>query len=85
MVRGIKFVGIPVRDQDVSLKFYTEALNLKVVTDQPFTDRQRWIELLIPGAETGLVSTRPKVTRGASESFSQLPFGVTTCSQPPKC
>jgi len=25
MVRGIKFVGIPVRNQDVSLKFYTEA------------------------------------------------------------
>jgi catechol 2,3-dioxygenase-like lactoylglutathione lyase family enzyme len=79
MVRGIKFVGIPVRDQDVSLKFYTQARGLKVVTDQPFTDPQRWIELLIPGAE------RQKVTRGASASFSPLPSGVTTCSQPPKC
>ena len=54
MVRGIKFVGVPVHNQDVSLKFYTEALGLKVVTDQPFTDKQRWIELLIPGAETGV-------------------------------
>lgn len=26
MVRGIKFVGIPVRDQDVALNFYTKAL-----------------------------------------------------------
>jgi catechol 2,3-dioxygenase-like lactoylglutathione lyase family enzyme len=85
MVRGIKFVGIPVRDQDVSLKFYTEALGLKVATDQPFTDMQRWIELLIPGAETGLALYTPKVTRGASASFSPLPSGVTTCSQPPKC
>ncbi|PYU78176.1 MAG: glyoxalase, partial [Acidobacteria bacterium] len=50
MVRGIKFVGIPVHNQDVSLNFYTEALGLKIVTDQPFTDAQRWIELLIPGA-----------------------------------
>lgn len=51
MVRGIKFVGIPVRDQDVALNFYTNALGLKVATDQPFNDKQRWIELLIPGAE----------------------------------
>ncbi len=45
MVRGIKFVGIPVHNQDVSLKFYTEALGLKIVTDQRFTDAQRWIEI----------------------------------------
>ena len=49
MVRGIKFAGIPVRNQNVSFKFYTEALGLKVVTDQPFTDKQRWIELLTGG------------------------------------
>jgi catechol 2,3-dioxygenase-like lactoylglutathione lyase family enzyme len=40
MIRGIKFVGIPVRDQDVSLKFYTEQLGCKVVTDQPFGEGQ---------------------------------------------
>jgi len=28
MIRGIKFVGVPVRDQDVALKFYTEALGM---------------------------------------------------------
>jgi len=36
MIRKIKFVGIPVRNQDVSLKFYTEKLGFKVATDQPF-------------------------------------------------
>jgi catechol 2,3-dioxygenase-like lactoylglutathione lyase family enzyme len=41
MIRGIKFVGIPVHDQDVALKFYTEALGMKVMTDQPFTPKQR--------------------------------------------
>ena len=64
MVRGIKFVGIPVRDQDVSLKFYTETLGLKVVTDQPFTDTQGWIELLIPGAETGSGSAFGRIAAG---------------------
>ena len=36
------------------MKFYTEALGLKIATDQPFTEKQRWIELLFPGAETGV-------------------------------
>jgi len=85
MVRGIKFVGIPVRNQDVSLKFYTEALGLKVVTDQPFTDKQRWIELLIPGAETGVALLHPRATRIASASFSPSRSGAKMCSQPPKC
>jgi catechol 2,3-dioxygenase-like lactoylglutathione lyase family enzyme len=82
MIRGIKFVGIPVRDQDVSLKFYTEQLGCKVVTDQPFGEGQRWIELLIPGAESGLALFTPKVTKIASASFNPFRFGATTCSLP---
>jgi hypothetical protein len=31
MVRGIKFVGIPVRDQDVSLKFYTSYPDARIL------------------------------------------------------
>jgi len=54
MIRGIKFVGIPVRDQDVALKFYTEVLGMRVMTDQPFMPNQRWIELSFPGADTGI-------------------------------
>src|SRR5215469_214186 len=60
MVRGIKFVNIPVRDQDVALKFYTESIGMKVVTDQPFTPQQRWIELMIPGADTGVALFTPE-------------------------
>src|SRR5579862_3470997 len=59
MIKGIKFTSIPVRDQDVSLKFFTEKLGFKVATDQPFDGKQRWIELLIPGAETRLVLFTP--------------------------
>ena len=85
MVRGIKFVGIPVRDQDVSLMFYTQALGLKVVTDQPFTDKQRWIELLIPGAETGVALYTPEGHEKRSASFSPSPSGVTMSSPRPRC
>jgi predicted enzyme related to lactoylglutathione lyase len=54
MIRGVKFVSIPVRDQEKSLKFYTEKLGLEIMTDQAFGN-QRWIELGIPGADTRVV------------------------------
>jgi|SRR5437763_13854765 len=60
MIRGIKFVSVPVRDQDAALRFWTEKMGLKVATDQPFNEKQRWIELMIPGADTGLVLFTPE-------------------------
>lgn len=60
MIRGVKFVSIPVRDQDAALAFYTEKLGFRVKTDQPFGDGQRWIELSIPGADTGVVLFTPQ-------------------------
>ena len=74
MVRGIKFVGIPVRDQDVALNFYTKALGLKVSTDQPFNDKQRWIELLIPGAETGVALFTPEGHEKRIGEFQSISF-----------
>ena len=74
MLRGIKFVSIPVRDQNISLKFYTENLGLKVVTDQPFTDSQRWIELLIPGAESGVALFTPEGHEKRIGEFQGIAF-----------
>jgi catechol 2,3-dioxygenase-like lactoylglutathione lyase family enzyme len=74
MIRGIKFVGIPVRDQDAALKFYTEKLGCKVVTDQPFTVKQRWIELLIPGAESGLALFTPEGHEKRIGEFQSVSF-----------
>lgn len=59
MIDQIKFVSVPVRDQDRALAFYRDKLGFKVKTDQPFNDKQRWIELKIPGAETGVVLFTP--------------------------
>jgi predicted enzyme related to lactoylglutathione lyase len=53
MIKGIKFVNIPVADQGRALKFYTEKLGFTINTDQAMgPGGQRWIELRIPGAET---------------------------------
>ena len=59
MIRGIKFVTIPVRDQSKALAFYTEKLGFTIATDQPFGNGQRWIELRIPGAETRVTLFTP--------------------------
>jgi catechol 2,3-dioxygenase-like lactoylglutathione lyase family enzyme len=60
MIRGISVASIPVRNQDAALKFYTEKLGFKVLTDQPYTEKQRWIELLIPGAESRVALFTPQ-------------------------
>jgi catechol 2,3-dioxygenase-like lactoylglutathione lyase family enzyme len=74
MIRGIKFVGIPVRDQDRALQFYTETLGFKVITDQPLTPTQRWIELMIPGAETGLALFTPEGHQDRIGTFHSISF-----------
>jgi predicted enzyme related to lactoylglutathione lyase len=74
MIRGVKFVSIPVRDQDVALKFYTESMGFKVLTDQQFTAKQRWIELTIPGAETGLALFTPEGHEDRIGQFQAISF-----------
>jgi len=58
MIRGVKFTSVPVADQDRALAFYTEKLGFRLLTDQPFSEDQRWIELGIPGADTRIVLFR---------------------------
>jgi predicted enzyme related to lactoylglutathione lyase len=55
MIKCVKFISIPVRDQQRALEFYTEKLGFTIFTDQPFNEKQRWIELGIPGAQTRVV------------------------------
>jgi len=58
MIRGVKFASIPVTDQDRALAFYTEKLGFRLLADQPFNEKQRWIELGISGTETRVVLFR---------------------------
>ena len=59
MIRGVKFASVPVRDQAAALKFYTESLGCTIVTDQPFDEKQRWIELGFSKSQTRLVLFTP--------------------------
>jgi len=55
MIKKIKFISIPITDQNRALDFYTEKLGFTIITDQPFDEKQRWIELRVPKADTRVV------------------------------
>ena len=59
MITQIKFVGIPVSDQERALAFYTEKLGFEVATDQPMGPGKRWIELRIAHSQTRVVLFTP--------------------------
>ncbi|HEU4558961.1 MAG TPA: VOC family protein [Longimicrobium sp.] len=97
MIKAVKFISIPTRDQDRALGFYTSQLGFRVVTDQPFGE-QRWIELRIPGAETGVVLFTPPgqedriggfmnmawVTDDVQKTYDELVAREVEFVQPPK-
>ena len=60
MITHVKFVGIPVGDQDRALKFYTEKLGFEIATDQPMGPGKRWIELRIAHSQTRVVLFTPE-------------------------
>jgi len=72
MIKHVDFVSVPVSDQKRALAFYTEKLGFTVFTDQPFDDRQRWIELKIPGAQTRIVLFTPEGHEGRVGGFMNL-------------
>jgi predicted enzyme related to lactoylglutathione lyase len=76
MLKRIKFVGIPVRDQDRALEFWTKRVGLQIATDQPMGAGQRWIELKLPGAQTGLVLFTPPGHEDRIGTFQNLSFEV---------
>ncbi len=74
MIKSIKFVSIPVTNQDRALEFYTTKLGMRVVTDQPFDDTQRWIELGFPRGGTGLVLFTAKGQEQMIGGFMNISF-----------
>jgi predicted enzyme related to lactoylglutathione lyase len=59
MITHLKFVGIPTKDQARALEFYTTRLGFEVATDQPFNEKQRWIELRIANSQTRFAMFTP--------------------------
>jgi len=60
MIKSLKFVTVPTSDQDRALAFWVGKMGFRIVTDQPMGPDKRWIELGIPGAETGIVLFTPE-------------------------
>lgn len=73
MIR-VRFVSIPVSDQERALAFYTEKLGFQIVTDQPFGPGQRWIELQPPGSETLVVLFTPPGMENRIGGFQNVAF-----------
>jgi predicted enzyme related to lactoylglutathione lyase len=76
VIKAVKFVSIPVTDQDRAIDFYTTQLGMTIVTDQPMGagGGQRWIELKIPGADTHVVLFTPPGHEGRIGGFSNVVF-----------
>ncbi len=74
MIKQIKFVSIPVADQNRALDFYTEKLGFTIITDQPFDEKQRWIELRVPKAETRVVLFTPDGDEKRIGSFMNMSY-----------
>ena len=55
MITHVKFVSIPTADQARALDFWTKKVGFTLLTDQPFDDRQRWIELSVGDSMTRIV------------------------------
>ena len=72
MIASVKFVGIPVADQDRALRYYSEVLGFSVITDQPMGDGQRWIELRIGRSETGIALFTPPGHEERVGSFQSI-------------
>ena len=74
MIKQVKFVTIPVLDQRRALDFYTEKLGFTIITDQPFDQKQRWIELRIPKAETRVTLFTPESHEARIGSFTGISY-----------
>ena len=76
MITHVKFVSIPTSDQDRAVKFWTGQVGFTLVTDQPFNDKQRWIELSVGDSATRFVLFTPE---GQEERIGSFFNGALAC------
>lgn len=74
MIKKLNYVGIPTRDQDRALHFWTETMGFRITTDRMIGEK-RWIELSIPGAQTGILLHTPQGHEDRIGTFFNGSFG----------
>ncbi len=57
---GVHCINVYVRDQDRSLKFYTEQLGFRVAFDAKLQSGERWVAVAPPDGEAVLALIKPK-------------------------
>jgi lactoylglutathione lyase len=68
-ISRVQTIGVYVRDQQAALEFYRDKLGFEVRQDMPMggPGSDRWIEVVPPGAETGIVLSTPASMGGFTE------------------
>lgn len=75
MIKAMKFVGVPVSDQDRALEFYTKKLGFRIITDQPMGPGQRWIEIAVGrNGSSGLALFTPPGHESRIGTFTGISF-----------
>jgi len=77
MITHVKFVSIPTADQPRALAFWTDQVGFTLLTDQPFDDRQRWIELSVGDSATRVVLFVPDDEE--SDRVGRAFYGAFAC------
>jgi catechol 2,3-dioxygenase-like lactoylglutathione lyase family enzyme len=72
-ISRINLVMVPSNDQDRSIEFYVDALGFEKRTDVPFGGGYRWIEVYVPGGETGIALAPPR----AGETVAGRETGIS--------
>jgi catechol 2,3-dioxygenase-like lactoylglutathione lyase family enzyme len=54
-----RLVAVNVRDPDAAIAFWRDKIGFTVQSDAAYGDGDRWIEVIPPGAETGLTLVGP--------------------------
>lgn len=74
MIKHVRLVNIPVKDQQRALEFYTQQLGFETRADFPMGPDARWIEVAPPGAQTVLVLFAPPGPAQRGGGFTGIVF-----------
>jgi predicted enzyme related to lactoylglutathione lyase len=59
VITQVNATPVYVTDQDRAISFYVDTLGFEKRSDQPMTQDARWVLVVPPGAQTGLVLFKP--------------------------
>ncbi len=76
MMTRVRVTGVFVADQQRALEFYRDKLGFDVLTDEPYSEDARWIEVAPRGAQTRLSLARPRAGRAEDRigGFAHIVF-----------